>query len=98
MMLKAGANDGASGENAIIYSVAGVDLIVGSVAIIVANSYCGELTARAAEAIATATAAKILIPLNRCGIEISGAGDEPLPVQVDYLANQVKKILEKTEV
>lgn len=94
MMLKAGANEGASGENALVYSVSRVDVIVGSIAIIAANSYSGELTARMSEAIASAEAVKILIPLNRCGIEISGVVDDPLPVQVDYLVNSVKKFSE----
>jgi hypothetical protein len=95
MMLKAGANEGASGENALVYSASRVDVIVGSIAIIAANSYSGELTPRMSEAIASAEAVKILIPLNRCGIEISGVVDDPLPVQVDYLVNQVKKFYEK---
>lgn len=95
MMLKAGANEGASGENALVYSASRVDVIVGSIAIIAANSYSGELTPRVSEAIASAEAVKVLIPLNRCGIEISGVVDDPLPVQVDYLVNQVKKFYEK---
>lgn len=94
MMLKAGANEGASGENALVYSASRVDVIVGSVAIIAANSYSGELTPRMSEAIASAEAVKVLIPLNRSGIEISGVVDDPLPVQVDYLVNQVKKFSE----
>lgn len=96
MMLKAGANEGASGENAIVCSVGKVDIIAGSISIIAANSYSGELTSRMAETIAMANAVKILIPLNKCGIEISGVVDEPLPVQVDYLVNQVKKFLQNT--
>jgi hypothetical protein len=97
MMLKAGANEGASGENAIVYSVGQVDIIVGSVAILAANAYCGELTPRIAEAIASAHAAKILIPLNRYGIEICGQMDEPLPIQVDHSVNQVKRLWPNTE-
>lgn len=90
VMLKAGANDGASGENSVIWSAARVDLIAGSVAIIAANSYSGELTARMAEAIASASAPKVLIPMNRCGIELSSSQDEPLPIQVDQLVNKVR--------
>jgi hypothetical protein len=44
LMLKAGANEGATGENAVIKSVAGADVITGSLAILAANSYLGELT------------------------------------------------------
>ncbi|MGI5922281.1 MAG: DUF3842 family protein [Syntrophomonadaceae bacterium] len=95
MMLKAGANEGATGENAIIYNVARAGVIVGSVAIIVANAYSGELTSRMAEAIATSEAVKVLMPINPCGLQISGVADEPLPVQVDHLVNKVKEFFEK---
>lgn len=90
VMLKAGANDGASGENSVIWTAARVDLIAGSVAIIAANSYSGELTTRMAEAIASSPALKVLIPMNRCGIELSSCQDEPLPIQVDQLVNKIR--------
>jgi NAD(P)-dependent dehydrogenase (short-subunit alcohol dehydrogenase family) len=85
LMLKAGANEGASGENALVFSAARVDVIVGSIAIIAANSFSGELSPRIAEAIASSDAVKVLIPLNRCGIDISGVIDQPLPLQVSHL-------------
>lgn len=92
VMLKAGANEGASGENAIIYSSLRVDVITGSVAVLAANSYSGELTPRMAEAIAASAAVKVLIPLNRCGIEMCGLIDESLPLQVDDLVRRVDRI------
>ncbi|PKM78226.1 MAG: hypothetical protein CVU90_02865 [Firmicutes bacterium HGW-Firmicutes-15] len=95
LMLKAGANEGASGENAVAYCAARVDVIVGSIAIIAANSFSGELTPRMAEAIASADAVKVLIPLNRYGIEISGVVDEPLPLQVANLVSRVRQIYNK---
>lgn len=90
VMLRAGANEGASGENAVIFNVGRVDVIVGSVAVIAANGFSGEMSASMAAAVASSPAAKILLPLNRCGIEISGASDEPLPVQVEQLVYRVK--------
>jgi len=93
LMLKAGANEGASGENAIVQSVSRVDIITGSVAIIAAHSYLGELTPRMAEAIAAADAVKVLIPLNRANLEISGVNDEPLPVQVNQLVERIKQMV-----
>ncbi|MBP1761657.1 MAG: hypothetical protein H6Q64_1199 [Firmicutes bacterium] len=96
-MLKAGANEGASGENAVIYNVYKVDCIVGSIAIIAANSFAGELSPRMAEAIASADAVKILIPLNRAGIKISGATGESLPLQVDQLVEKVRDFSEQME-
>ncbi len=92
VMLKAGAKEGACGENTVIQMIAQANIIVGSVAILAANSYSGELTPRMAEAVASASAPKVLIPLNRCGIELTGAIDEPLPLQVDRLVNRVKEI------
>ncbi|PKM78367.1 MAG: hypothetical protein CVU90_02370 [Firmicutes bacterium HGW-Firmicutes-15] len=92
IMLKAGANEGASGENAVAHCVAKVDVIVGSIAIIAAHSYLGELTPYMAEAIASADALKVLMPLNRYGIEISGEIDEPLPLQVSRLVSRVRQI------
>ena len=43
-MLKGGANDGATGENAIVLNAGRSDIIVGVVAIVVANAILGELT------------------------------------------------------
>ena len=90
VMLRAGANEGASGENAVLFNVGRVDVIVGSISIIAANAFSGEMSAPMAAAVASSPAVKVLLPLNRCGIEISGASDEPLPVQVDQLVYRVK--------
>lgn len=92
LMLKAGANEGATGENAVINSVADVDVIAGSLAIVAANSYLGELTPKMAEAIASSRAIKMLIPMNRYKIEIPGTLDEPLPIQVDHLVERVRQL------
>jgi NAD(P)-dependent dehydrogenase (short-subunit alcohol dehydrogenase family) len=91
VMLRAGANEGASGENAVVYSSSRVDLIVGSISIIAADSFLGELTPRMAEAIASSSALKILLPLNRYNIELVGVIDEPLPAQVDQLVSLVRR-------
>jgi len=90
-MLKAGANDGASGENAIMQTVGQVDVIVGSVSILAANSMLGELTPAMAVAIGTSRARKCLLPINRAGIDIVGASAEPLPHQIDLLVSSILK-------
>ena len=91
-MLKAGANEGASGENAIVYNAGRVDLIVGPMGIIMANAMLGEVTPRMAEAVSGSPAAKILLPVTREGIEIAGYKSEPLPHLIE---DMVKKIREK---
>lgn len=92
LMLKAGANEGASGENAVVQTAANVDMVLGSIAIIAAHSYLGELTPAMAEAIASCRAVKVLIPLNRFNLEVSGVFDEPLPLQVNHMVSRVKQI------
>jgi hypothetical protein len=95
VMLKAGANEGASGENAIVFNAGKVDCIAGSVAIIAANSLGGELSPRMAEAIASADAVKVLIPLNRSNLDIVGTIGETLPMQVERLVERVRELLEE---
>ncbi|MBM7868053.1 DUF3842 family protein [Heliobacterium gestii] len=94
-MLKAGANDGATGENAMVQNLPEVDIIAGSVAIVMAHSMLGELTPAMAEAVGRAKAKKIMIPLNRSRIEIAGAKSEPLPHQVQALVRRIKELVEE---
>jgi len=82
-MMKVRANRGASGESAIIRTVPTVDVILGSISIVLANAMMGEVTPRIAEAIASAPALKILLPLTRSRVEIVGLIREPLPHQVE---------------
>ena len=93
-MLKAGANEGATGENAILHNSKQVDLIIGSINIIIANSMLGELTPTIAEAIATSTARKLLIPIFRGNVDIIGLETQPFPHLVDILLVQIKKYVE----
>lgn len=92
-MLKAGANKGASGENAIVQTVKTVDIIIGTMAIILANSMMGELTPKMAEAIGSSPAMKCLLPLKMPEVEIVGAPKEPLPHLVDQLIKRIKEII-----
>ena len=92
-MLKAGANKGASGENAIVQTVKTVDVIIGTTGILLANSMMGELTPKMAEAIASSPAMKYLLPLRMPEVEIIGAPKEPLPHLVDQLVKRIREII-----
>lgn len=92
-MLKAGANKGASGENAIVQTVKTVDIVIGTTSIVFANSMMGELTPKIAEAIASSPATKCLLPLKMPEVEIIGAPKEPLPHLVDQLIKRIQEIL-----
>lgn len=91
LMLRAGANEGASGENAVIQNVGEVDFIVGPLGIILAHSMRGELTPRMAEAIAKSKARKILLPLTLTKVEVVGVEIEPLPHLVEKLVAKLKE-------
>lgn len=91
-MLKAGANKGATGENAIVRTSPAVDVIIGPLAIIMTNSMMGELTPRMAEAISSSNAHKILIPLTQENVRIVGAGNEPLPHLVDQAIEVIREM------
>jgi NAD(P)-dependent dehydrogenase (short-subunit alcohol dehydrogenase family) len=92
-MLKAGANKGASGENAIVQTVKTVDIITGTMSIVLANSMMGELTPKMAEAITSSPALKLLLPLRIPEVEIVGAPKEPLPHLVDQLIKRIQEIV-----
>lgn len=92
-MLKAGANKGASGENAIVQTVKTADILVGPISILLANSMMGELTPKMAEAIASAPALKCILPLKTPEVEIIGAPREPLPHLVDQLIKRIQEII-----
>ena len=87
-MLKAGANRGASGENAIVQSVKRTNVITGPIGIIMANAMMGEVTPRMAEAIAGSSAKKILIPLSQENMEIVGLSPAPLPHLIESLIQE----------
>lgn len=82
-MLKGGAEDGATGENAVIFNVGKADFVVGSVAILMANGLMGEISPRMAQAVGDSSAIKVLIPANRCGIRIAMGGEQPLRRYLD---------------
>lgn len=92
-MLKAGADIGATGENAIIYNSHKVDIIIGPIGIIVANAMMGELNPKMAKAISESSAIKILIPLNKCSIEIVGVNEESLPQLIEKAAIKAKEYI-----
>ncbi len=86
-MLKAKANRGATGENAIVQTVARVDVIAGTLSIIMAHAMMGEVTPEMAAAVAASPAVKILLPLSQENIIICGTVTEPLPHLVDNMVD-----------
>lgn len=97
-MLKSKANRGASGENAIVQTVGKVDIIIGTVGIIMAHAMMGEVTPKMAEAVASSRAKKLLIPLTQENLEIVGIASIPLPHLIETLIQEnLKNFFEPPE-
>ncbi len=84
-MMKAGANRGATGESAVCHCVRQVDVIIGSIAILINNSLMGELTPAMANAVGSSSAPKLLLPITQELVTVVGTVFEPLPHLVDRL-------------
>lgn len=88
-MLKAGADYGATGDNAVIVNAADSDIIIGPVGIVFANALLGEITPAIATAIGASKAFKILIPVSRCNHYIAGCSEASMS---DCIRSAVEKV------
>jgi Domain of unknown function (DUF3842) len=97
-MLKAKANRGATGENAIVETTRQADIILGPLSIVLAHAMMGEVTPAMAAAVAASPAPKILLPLTQENVAVVGACKDPLPHLVDTLVeNHLKRIIREME-
>lgn len=81
-MLRAGADAGATGENPVIVSCREADFIMGPIGIIAADSLLGEVTPAMACAVAASRAEKILLPVNKCSLHVSGGKSLTVPALI----------------
>lgn len=93
-MMKARASRGATGENAIRVSIGEADVILAPAAAVIPNSYMGELTPGMAEAIASAPARKVLLPMSQPGMEFIATAKQPLPHMMEEALEKVKEMVE----
>jgi hypothetical protein len=77
-MIKAGADYGATGENAVIFNSAKADFIIGVTGILFANAMHGEISPKMAEAVSSSPAHKILLPVDKCNVTVLGVADKPI--------------------
>lgn len=75
-MLKAGADNAATGENAVIVGCRKADIIAGPVGIVIADSLFGEITPYMAVAVGQSNAKRILIPVNHCDNMVVGVSEK----------------------
>ena len=92
-MLKAGADFGATGENAVLVNTADADIVIGPVGIVFANALLGEITPAIATAVGASRAFKILIPVNRCNHYIAGCAENSLGEYIRIAVNKLEGML-----
>lgn len=90
-MLKAGADEAATGENPVVVACRRADVIIGPIGIVIADSLLGEVTPKMAIAVAQSSAVRILIPMNRCDNLVAGVGSLSI---AELAADAVRKLKE----
>lgn len=88
-MLKGGANQAATGENAVIVNARRADIIIGPVGIVIADALLGEITADMAAAVGRSEAKKLLIPVNQCNNVVVGTPDLSVKALLDAVMKQL---------
>ncbi len=92
-MLKNGARDGATGENAICHMAGEADIIVGPMAIVVANSMMGEITPKMAQAVAGSKARKLLLPTQKCGVSVVGVNNLTMTQLIELVPEKIAELI-----
>jgi len=93
VMLKAGADEAATGENSVVVASKRADVIIGPLGIVIADSMLGEITGTMAMAVARADAKRILIPFVNCENYIAGVKETNISRLVEDAVTKLKKIL-----
>lgn len=92
-MLKNGADTGATGENSVRVNAAKVDIIIGPMAILMADSMMGEITSIMAQAVSESSAKKIIVPLSMCNVQIVGVQSMKISEAMELVSMEVGKCL-----
>ncbi len=93
-MMKAGADYGATGENAVLVNCRDADIIIGPIGIILSDALLGEVTPAMASAVSSCKALKIIIPISKCNTIVTGTKDlslnEYIQLAVQALMDEIK--------
>ena len=93
-MLKAGADQCATGENPVIVACRSADVIIGPIGIVIADSMVGEISPAMAKAIGQSRAKRILIPINHCDNIVVGVNDLSLSRLIHEVIERIREIVE----
>ena len=96
-MLKAGADAGATGENAVLVNCRDADIIVGPIGIVLADALLGEVTPGMAAAVSRSGALKILIPQSKCHVRVVGAQGMTLNLAAAEAVELIRAVMRESE-
>ena len=91
-MIKAGAENAATGENAVVVNSKKADVIVGPIGIVIADALLGEITPLMATAVAQSPAKRILIPINHCDNIVVGVDDLSIGKLLQNVIQELNKM------
>lgn len=92
-MLKAGAEEAATGENPVVVACREADIILGPIGILAADALLGEITPTMAAAVGQSRAEKILLPVNMCSTRVVGVRAMTFSELVAAAAEELRNLL-----
>lgn len=92
-MLKAGADNAATGENPVKVLCSDADVIIGPIGITVADALLGEVTPVMATAVGQSKAIKLLLPVSHCNNKIIGVKNLSMNDMVKETVEALKSIV-----
>lgn len=94
-MIKAGAKQGATGENPVIVACRDADIIIGPIGIVVVDSLLGEITPAMAIAVGQSKAVKMLLPVSHCNNQVVGVQSLSMSEMVVQAIADLKEVIKK---
>ena len=92
-MLKAGADQGATGENPVVVACRKADIIVGPIGIVEADSLFGEITPKMAMTVGAAEATRIFLPIAKCDNYVAGTSALSMQAIIEDAIQKVKSVI-----
>ena len=96
-MIGAGANQGATGENAVVVQCRSADIIAGPIGITLADAMLGEVSPRMAVAVGQSPAQRILLPTDKCPTFVVGTVSMPRRQLIDAAVEKILQLVSPGE-
>lgn len=91
-MRRAGADQTATGENPVLVACRRAQIIVGPIGIAIADALMGEISPAMANAVASSSAYRVLIPMNLCDTYVAGVNQKSSAI-IDDAMEHIRQLL-----